>query len=132
MSGFRDLNVYIEARNLVVKIYTLLKKFPDDERFAMCSQLRRSSVSITSNIAEGISRTSNKDQIHFINIAFGSLMEVLSQIDIACVLGYITNEEFLEIEQLIKTISKMLSGLRSSIERRNPELSTFHIQPSTI
>ena len=47
-------------------------------------------------------------------------MEVLSQIDIACVLGYITNEEFLEIEQLIKTISKMLSGLRSSIERRNP------------
>ena len=51
MSGFRDLNVYIAARDLVVKIYTLLKKFPDDERFAMCSQLRRSSVSITSNIA---------------------------------------------------------------------------------
>ena len=120
MSGFRDLNVYIEARNLVVKIYTLLRKFPDDERFAMCSQLRRSSVSITSNIAEGISRTSNKDQIHFINIAFGSLMEVLSQLDVACVLGYITMEEFLEIEQLIKSISKMLSGLRSSIERRNP------------
>lgn len=119
MSGFRDLNVYIEARNLVVRVYALLKKFPEDERFAMCSQLRRSSVSITSNIAEGISRTSNKDQIHFINIAFGSLMEVLSQLDIACVLGYITNDEFMEIENMIKMISKMLSGLRSSIERRN-------------
>ena len=125
MSGFRDLNVYIEARNLVVKIYTLLKKFPDDERFAMCSQLRRSSVSITSNIAEGISRTSNKDQIHFINIAFGSLMEVLSQIDVACVLGYITNEEFLEIEQLIKTISCVRV---SNAVTLNFQLFTFNLQ----
>jgi four helix bundle protein len=119
MSSFRELNVYIEARNLVVRVYALLKKFPEEERFAMCSQLRRSSVSVTSNIAEGISRTSNKDQVHFLNIAFGSLMEVLSQLDIACVLGYITNEEFSEIEAMTKDISKMLSGLRSSIERRN-------------
>jgi four helix bundle protein len=119
MSSFRELNVYIEARNLVVRVYALLKKFPEEERFAMCSQLRRSSVSVTSNIAEGISRTSSKDQVHFLNIAFGSLMEVLSQLDIACVLGYITNEEFSEIEAMTKDISKMLSGLRSSIERRN-------------
>lgn len=118
MSGFRELNVYKESRNLVVRVYALLKKFPEDERYAMCSQLRRSSVSITSNIAEGISRTSNKDQLHFINIAFSSMMEVLSQLDIAYILGYITNEEFLEIEAMTKNISKMLSGLRSSIERR--------------
>ena len=119
MTGFRSLSVYTEAKQLVLEVYAILKMFPEEERFAMCAQLRRATVSITSNIAEGMSRISAKDQIHFINIAFGSLMEVLSQLDVSCDLGYISNDDFLRIELSIKKIAKMLSGLRTSIEQRN-------------
>ena len=113
MSSFRELNVYIEARNLVVRVYALLKKFPEEERFAMCSQLRRSSVSVTSNIAEGISRTSSKDQVHFLNIAFGSLMETDCQFEIARDLNYISSEEYDLMYQKIHTLAKIITGLKS-------------------
>ena len=78
--------------------YKLLKKFPAEERYAMCDQLRRASVSVTSNIAEGVNRYSVKDKAHFIEMAFGSLMEVSSQIEIAEELGYITSEDRMSIE----------------------------------
>ena len=113
MSSFRELNVYIEARNLVVRVYALLKKFPEEERFAMCSQLRRSSVSVTSNIAEGISRTSSKDQVHFLNIAFGSLMETDCQFEIARDLNYISNSEYDLMYEKIHTLAKLITGLKN-------------------
>ncbi len=111
MTTFRNLNVYTKSKELVKKIYELLKKFPKEEQFALCDQLRRAVISIPSNIAEGSGRNSQKDQAHFYNIAYGSLMEVLSQLDIACDLGYISQVEFNQLELLINEEAKMLSGL---------------------
>lgn len=111
MTTFRNLNVYIKSKELVKQIYSLLKKFPREEQFALCDQLRRAVISIPSNIAEGSGRNSQKDQAHFYNIAYGSLMEVFSQLDIACDLGYISQEEFNQLESLINEEAKMLSGL---------------------
>ena len=77
----------------------------------LCDQLRRAVISVPSNIAEGSGRNSQKDQAHFYNIAYGSLLEVFSQLDIACDLGYISQEEFNQLELLINEEAKMLSGL---------------------
>lgn len=76
-------------------------------------QIRRAIVSVPSNIAEGIGRVSNKDQAHFLNIAYGSLMEVYAQLDIAYDLGYISNEMFNQVENDIEEISKVISTMAS-------------------
>ena len=111
MNSFRKLNVYIKAKELVKQVYTLLKKFPREEQYALCDQLRRAVISIPSNIAEASGRQSQKDQSHFYTIAYGSLMEVLSQLDVACDLGYISQDEFDKLEILIDEEAKMLTGL---------------------
>lgn len=113
MAHFQNLVVYQQAKELVKVIYALMKKFPSDERYALCDQLRRSVISIPSNIAEGMGRMAEKEQGHFINIAFGSLMEVLAQIDIAKDLEYITTEDYRQIETMVNEIGKMLSSLRA-------------------
>ena len=112
--GYRKLIAYQKAKEVVKHTYKLLKKFPSEERYAMCDQLRRSSVSITSNIAEGVNRYSVKDKAHFIEMAFGSLMEVSSQFEIAEELGYITFEERMSMDELIREEARLLSGLQNS------------------
>lgn len=114
--SYRKLIAYQKAKEVVKRTYKLLKKFPSEERYAMCDQLRRSSVSITSNISEGINRFSVKDKVHFIEIAFGSLMEVSSQMEIAEELGYITAEDRLSMDGLVTEVAKLLSGLRNSYQ----------------
>lgn len=122
MAHFQNLIVYQQAKELVKLIYALMKKFPSDERYALCDQLRRSVISIPSNIAEGMGRVAEKEQGHFINIAFGSLMEVLAQIDIAKDLEYITTEDYRQIETMVNEIGKMLSSLRA---KRVPNASNL-------
>ena len=117
--GFRRLIAYQKAKEVVKRTYKLLRKFPAEERYAMCDQLRRASVSITSNIAEGVNRYSVKDKSHFIEIAYGSLMEVSSQFEIAEELGYIAVEDRLSIDQLIEELARILSELQ-----KNYKLST--------
>ena len=112
--GYRKLVAYQKAKEVVKRTYKLLKKFPAEERYAMCDQLRRSSVSITSNIAEGVNRFSIKDKSHFIEIAYGSLMEVSSQMEIAEELGYITSDDRQNMDQLIEEDARLLSGLLNS------------------
>ena len=112
--GYRRLIAYQKAKEVVKKSYKLLKRFPAEERYALSDQLRRSSVSITSNIAEGINRYSVKDKSHFIEIAYGSLMEVSSQFEIAENLGYITSEDRLSMDQQIEEVARLLSGLQNS------------------
>ena len=112
--GYRRLIAYQKAKEVVKRTYKLLKKFPVEERYAMCDQLRRSSVSITSNIAEGVNRFSIKDKAHFIEIAYGSLMEVSSQFEIAEELGYITTDDRQNMDLLIEEDAKLLSGLLNS------------------
>jgi four helix bundle protein len=85
----------------------------------MCGQLRRAAISITSNIAEGVNRSSVKEKVHFIEISFASLMEVSSQFEIAEELGYITTEERLSIDKVIEEIARLLSGLRKSFIIQN-------------
>lgn len=112
--GYRKLIAYQKAKEVVKRTYKLLKKFPVEERYAMCDQLRRASVSITSNIAEGVNRYSVKDKSHFIEVAFGSLMEVSLQFEIAEELGYITTEDRMSMDELIKEDARLLSGLQNS------------------
>jgi len=112
--GYRKLIAYQKAKEVVKRTYKLLKKFPAEERYAVCDQLRRTSVSITSNIAEGVNRFSVKDKAHFIEMAYGSLMEVSSQIEIAEELGYVTADDRLSMDELIEEDSRLLSGLLNS------------------
>ena len=111
---FERLDAWQQSRQLVVKVYQLLEKFPKEEKYALCEQLRRSSISVPSNIAEGTGRIAIKETIHFLEIAYGSLMEMYCQLQIAVDLNYITEADFMEIKPLIFKVSKLLSGLRRS------------------
>ena len=108
---FKNLIVYQKSKELVKQVYALLKQFPDDERFALCGQMRRAAISVPSNIVEGMARLSTKDQSHFLNIAYGSLMELYAQLDIALDLGYLSENEFIKIETQIDEIDKMIVAL---------------------
>lgn len=114
---FERLEVWQKSKQLVMNTYRMLEKFPKYEQYALCDQLRRAVISIPSNIAEGNGRTSVKEQIHFLEIAFGSLMEVYCQLNIASELGYISVEEFNKIKDDILEISRMISGLRNSKQK---------------
>lgn len=120
--GYRKLIAYQKAKEVVKRTYKLLKKFPSEERYAICDQLRRASISITSNIAEGVNRFSIKDKSHFIEIAYGSLMEVSSQFEIAEELGYISSEDRQNMDQLIEEDARLLSGLLNSYKPSDTKL----------
>lgn len=124
--GYRKLIAYQKAKEVVKRTYKLLKKFPADERYAMCDQLRRASVSITSNIAEGVNRYSVKDKSHFIEMSYGSLMEVSSQFEIAEELGYISNDERLSMDQLIEEVARLLSGLQRTYKPSTNSTDSKH------
>lgn len=112
--SFEKLIAYQKAKEYTICIYHLLKKFPSDERYAMCDQLKRASVSIVSNIAEGTSRTTNKDKSHFLDIAYSSLMETYSQLDLAKDLEYITEDDMELVQRQALEIVKLLAGLKKS------------------
>ena len=116
-NSFRDLDAYKESKTLVAEVYRLLKKFPKEEQYALCDQLRRAAISITSNIAEGSGRVSTKEKIHFLEISYGSLMDVLSQLDIACDLGYITKEDFKQFEMIETRVAGLISGLTKDFKK---------------
>lgn len=101
--------------DLVEHVYILLKKFPKEEQYAICDQLRRAVVSVPSNMAEGLSRYSAKEKVHFVEISYGSLMEVYCQLNIAQRLGYISGDELSGLKVEIENIARPLSGLRNSL-----------------
>ena len=111
MQNFRKLKVYIVAKELVKQVYHVVQRFPSEERYGLADQLRRSVISVPSNIAEGLGRATDKDKGHFMQIAYGSLMEVIAQLDIAHDLNYITSQEFEAIEELITEETKLLKGM---------------------
>ena len=112
--GYRNLVAYEKAREVVRRVYYVTKSFPKDEVFALSSQMRRAAVSITSNIAEGMTRYSIKDKVHFLEIAYGSLMEVMSQMEVAEDQKYITSAEFQNFEVLVADVARLISGLQKS------------------
>lgn len=132
MTTFRNLNVYIKSKELVKQIYELLKKFPKEEQYALCDQLRRAVISVPSNIAEGSGRYSVKEQLHFIEIAYGSLLEVECQIDIAHDVKYVSDSEFVNVNNQIDKVSTLLSGLRNKRLSVKSSASPSSSHPLTI
>lgn len=118
--SFENLEVYKAARILVRDVYRLQHKFPKYETYALGDQVRRSASSVTSNIAEGSGRNSFKEKSHFIEIAYGSLMESFSQLQIAQDFGYLTEDEINTIRPQFISITKMLSGLKNFFDHNQP------------
>ena len=110
--SFEKLEVWKEAVKLSKKLYAVTENFPDSEKFGLTNQLRRASVSISSNLAEGTSRTTNKDKAHFTTIAYSSTMEVLSQLIVSKDLNFLNEVDYLELRTIIYKISNMLNSLR--------------------
>lgn len=109
--GFEKLEVYKISRKLIKEIYLLTKSFPSEEKFGLSSQIQRSTVSVASNIAEGNSRVNIKDRAHFFHIAFSSLMETLSHLNVAVDLEYINIDNYLEKRSIIYELSNKLNSL---------------------
>lgn len=117
--SFEKLNVWQESRRLSNMIYTNTAKFPKEELFSLVSQLRRASVSINSNIAEGTGSITNKEQANFYKTAYSSALEVLSQLIISSDLGYITNEQVNnDYRPVIDKITYQLNNLRKATQEK--------------
>ena len=116
VNSFRDLLVWQRSMELVVASYELSKCFPDSERFGLTNQLRRSAVSVPSNIAEGHARGSAKAFLSFLWIANGSLAELETQVQLAIRLHFVTEDRAVRCQQLIEEVGKMLTGLRRSLQ----------------
>ena len=112
--SFEKLDVWKKSRKLVVNIYKITKLFPEDEKFGLVSQMRRAAISVAANIAEGSSRFSKKDQMHFYQIGFSSLIELLNHLYISLDLEYIQEDVFKETKRDIVEISRMLNALHKS------------------
>lgn len=117
----KKLDVWQESVSLATNIYEVTEKFPKNEIYGLTSQMRRSVVSISSNIAEGAARASSKEFSHFLNIAGGSLSELDTQLEIAHNLLFITSEQKQEIDTKIESISGKLAGLIKHVKRKSDE-----------
>jgi four helix bundle protein len=113
---YEKLIVWKEAHILCLSIYTLSKKFPDSEKFGLVTQMRKSSYSVPTNIAEGNTRRTNKDKSHFFIIALGSLEELHYQCTLARDLEYITKEDFDKVDDHIQRTSFLLTKLKSAFQ----------------
>lgn len=112
--SFENLETYNQAMRLVKMTYDLTEKFPNHEKYGLYNQIHRAIVSIPSNIAESCGRKSYKEKIHFIEIAYGSLLESYCQLQIAVNVNYITVDEFLAIKPQFFTVSRLMNALNNS------------------
>jgi len=136
---FEKLEVWHEARAINRAIYKIARQFPRHEMFAMTSQLRRAAVSISSNIAEGSGRNSDKDFAHFLEQAYGSLMEAASLCYLALDEGYVSEIELNQLLDDLEKLARRIAGLNRSLvvtgsktpfnRRKNP---AFDPRPSTL
>lgn len=115
---YKKLDVYHNSKRIVANVYALTKEFPSSEQYGLTNQLQRAAISVPSNIAEGMGRFSVKERMHFIEIASGSLMETMCQLEIAQMLGYISQSNLDSMEKLIQDTLKMLVGLRQSMNNK--------------
>ena len=116
MFNFEKLETWHEAIACADLVYTLTRNFPAEERFGLTNQMRRAAVSISSNIAEGCSRSSRVDYARFVEIATGSVFEVVSQATIGRNQGFLAETHYQQLYQAAEKQSRMLSGLRKSLE----------------
>lgn len=111
--NYQKLDVYKVSKEFVCLVYEMLKHFPTSEKYAMIDQIRRATISVPANIAEGMGRTSAKEQNRFLEISYGSLMEVQCLLDISTELGYISKEAFEMCNNYIHRIALMINKLHS-------------------
>jgi four helix bundle protein len=116
MFNFEKLETWHEAIAFADLVYRLTRNFPVEERFGLTNQMRRAAVSISSNIAEGCSRNSRVDYARFVEIATGSVFEVVSQATIGRNQGLLSETDYEQLYQTAEKQSRMLSGLRKSLE----------------
>ncbi len=116
-SDIRNLNVWQKSMKIVGETYNLIRTLPIEERFGLCDQMRRCSISIPSNIAEGQRRNSNKEFIHFLYIAKGSVAELQTQLWLCHDLGYSREEIVNYLVNKLTEIDRMLSGLISRLSK---------------
>ena len=118
VSSFRDLRVWQDGIKLVADCYRVTRDFPADERFGLVNQLRRAAVSVPANIAEGWGRQSTKDYLRFLSIAYGSLAELETHLEVAVTLGFLRPEPHAAILGDIHRLGRMLNRLKHSLRQR--------------
>ncbi|MEO6254692.1 MAG: four helix bundle protein [Ferruginibacter sp.] len=115
--SFEKLDCWQQARQLAVWVYETTKTFPAEEKFGLVSQMRRAAVSIASNIAEGTSRKTSKDQSHFSTISYSSTIELLNDLIIANDLHFLTGKKYEEGREKIEKQTLLIAGLRKSQQK---------------
>ena len=119
LKNYRDLKVWKKSYNLCVKIYRITKRFPFEERYVLTSQIRKSALSIPSNIAEGYGRKTRADYIRILYIAYGSVCELETQTMISGDLGYVGKERLQELREEIGDVERMLKAMIKSLENKH-------------
>jgi four helix bundle protein len=119
MSNFKKLLIWQKSMSLITKIYISTNNFPKEEAFGLTSQIRRSSISIPSNIAEGFGRESNKDFLRFLNISIGSLFEMQTQLEIAKNISYLNEDEFNNLYEDSREVERMLVSFINKLKERD-------------
>jgi four helix bundle protein len=122
--SFEKLEVWHDSRELTKMIYNITKGFPDDERFGLTSQIRRSAISVSSNIVEGSYRSSGKDKSNFMTFAYSSLMELLNQTIASLDLNYISVDQYNVLRTQIEKISNKLNSLTKYFKSLRPNKKT--------
>lgn len=117
--SFEKLHVWTDIRKMITAIYTITGSFPEKEKYSLVVQMRRAAISISSNLAEGTSRTGLRDQAHFYQFAYSSLMELLSQLIVSHDLAFVSKEEYLDIRQQMEIISNKINALRKSALKKH-------------
>ena len=116
INSYRDLLIWQKSFFLVIEIYKITSSFPKEELYGLTSQIRRTSVSIPSNIAEGFGRNSTGDYKRFLQISLGSLYELQTQVEICSRLNYLSNEHYTDIQQKAFELEKMINSMISKIK----------------
>lgn len=121
MHKYKELSIWKKSVELGTDIYKLTKRFPADEKFGLISQMRRSTISVPSNIAEGAGRKSNKEFAQFLSISYGSLCELDTQLIISSNLGYVKEDELAHLSNRIVELQKMIFSLIVKLNRKEAD-----------
>ena len=117
MHNYKNLDIWKEAMTLAYQVYEVTRNFPDMEKFGIVSQMTRAAVSVPSNIAEGAGRETDKDFIHFLSIAVGSLFELNTQIQLSEQIGYLTKEQSLLLQDQITKLECKIVALKDRLRK---------------
>lgn len=122
---YKKLDAYKIAKEFTTYVYQLLHGFPPFETYALCDQIRRAAISIPSNIVEGMGRMGLRERVHFLGISYASLAEMLCQLDIAQSIGYISEEELSQAEEIAGRLSRVMPGLRRALIEKYPNKNNY-------